>query len=213
MKKFLILTVFLISSFFGFSQNGGQFPENNVIKVEYLGYFNGNHTAKVCNKQDCEARIRTKADQDPAVDVIVPANGCVIVLIARPSSTSVLFRAKAETSCPNFTNPDMGWLETTLVSGVLNLVDDNRIIIVRGPSTYNISFIGGVLKSDFGQLSEKQKIVVYDGFGRVLFEHNIFVKKQFQIDLNRYFTKGLNFVRVFIENKFYDYYTFKIIKL
>ena len=107
----------------------------------------------------------------------------------------------------------MGWIETTLVSGVLNLVDDNRIIIVRGPSTYNISFIGGVLKSDFGQLSEKQKIVVYDGFGRVLFEYNIFVKKQFQIDLNRYFTKGLNFVRVFIENKFYDYYTFKIIKL
>jgi hypothetical protein len=213
MKKFLILTLFLISSFFGFSQNGGQFFENNVIKVEYLGYFNGNHTVKVCNKQTCQVRIRTKADQDRAVDVIVPPNECVTVLVARLTSASVLFRAKAETSCPNFTNPDMGWVETTLVSGVLNLVEGNIITTVRGPSTYNISFVGGVLKSDFGQLAEKQKIVVYDGLGRVLFDHNIFVKKQFQIDLNRYFSKGLNFVRVFIENKFYDNYTFKFIKL
>ena len=98
MKKFLIFTLLCLLSFFGYSQNGGQFPENNVIRVEYLGYFNGNHTARVCNKQTCEARIRTKADQDPAVDVIVPANGCVIVTVSRPTSASVLFRAKAETS-------------------------------------------------------------------------------------------------------------------
>ena len=212
MKKFLILTLFLISSFFGFSQNGGQFFENNVIKVEYLGYFNGNHTVKVCNKQTCQARIRTKADQDPAVDVIVPPNACVIVLVDRPTSASVLFRAKAETSCPNFTNPDMGWIEINLLSSVLNLVEDNRIIIVRGPDTYNVSLVGGVLKSNFGSLSEYQHIMIYNVSGHNFFEIKRFVRKSDQVDLNRYLKHGINFIRVFIENKFYDKLIFKYYK-
>jgi hypothetical protein len=212
MKKFLFFTLFLISSFFGFSQNGGQFFENNVIKVEYLGYFNGNHTAKVCNKQTCQARIRTKSDQDPAVDVIVPPNGCVIVLVARPSSMSVLFRAKAETSCPNFTNPDMGWIETTLVSGVLNLVEDNRIIIVRGPNKYTVELVGCVLKSDFGQLSERQTVVIHNMIGKTLEFRRIFVNKRHEVDLYPFMVKGLNLVTIFIDNKTKDILTFRVFK-
>jgi hypothetical protein len=212
MKQFLIFTLLCLLSFFGYSQNGGQFPENNVIRVEYLGYFNGNHTARVCNKQTCEARIRTKADQDPAVDIIVPPNSCVIVTVTRPTSAAVLFRSKAETSCPSFTNPDMGWLEVDFIFGVLNLSENNIIRIVRGPSTYNVSLLGGVLKSDFGQFSERQTVIIYDNLGRQLFYHRDFVNKKYQIDLNRFFLNGVNFVRVFIENKFYDYHTFKFIK-
>jgi hypothetical protein len=212
MKQFLIFTLLCLLSFFGYSQNGGQFPENNVIRVEYLGYFNGNHTARVCNKQTCEARIRTKADQDPAVDVIVPANGCVIVTVSRPTSASVLFRAKAETSCPSFTNPDMGWLETTFINGVLNLTENNIIRIVRGPNIYNVSLIDGILKSDFGNLSENQHILIFNISGVKLYDRENFVSKKDQINLNPYLKPGLNFVKVLINNKFYDIFTFKIIK-
>jgi hypothetical protein len=212
MKKFLIFTLLCLLSFFGYSQNGGQFPENNVIRVEYLGYFNGNHTARVCNKQTCEARIRTKADQDPAVDVIVPANGCVIVTVSRPTSASVLFRAKAETSCPSFTNPDMGWIETTFINGVLNLTENNIIRIVRDPNIYNVSLIDGILKSDFGNLSENQHILIFNVSGVKLYDRENFVSKKDQINLNPYLKPGLNFVKVLINNKFYDIFTFKIIK-
>ena len=212
MKKFLILILFLISSFFGFSQNGGQFFENNVIKVEYLGYFNGNHTAKVCNKQTCQARIRTKADQDPAVDVIVPPNGCVIVLVARPSSTSVLFRAKAETSCPNFTNPDMGWLETNFISAVLNLTDGNPIRIIREENKYQASIANGILSANFGSFSEYMNVMVYQINGNKLYDKKHFVNKNNLINLNEYFRPGLNFVKVFIHNKTYDSFLFKVFK-
>jgi len=213
MKQFLIFTLLCLLSFFGYSQNGGQFPENNVIKVEYLGYFNGNHTARVCNKQDCEARIRTKADRDPAVDIIVPANGCVIVTIARPTSAAVLFRAKAETSCPSFTNPDMGWLETTFTNVVLNLVEGNNIVVVRGPNKLEMSIAGGILKSSYGMLDYIEHIKIYSISGMIKYDDITFVKKSHQIDLNNYLKTGLNIVEVIIvTNKAPERFIFKYMK-
>ena len=213
MKQFLIFTLLCLLSFFGYSQNGGQFPENNVIKVEYLGYFNGNHTARVCNKQSCEARIRTKADQDPAVDVIVPANGCVVVTVARPTSASVLFRAKAETSCPSFTNPDMGWLETNFINSVLNLVEGNNIVVVRGPNKLEMSIIGGILKSSYGMLDYIEHVRIYSMLGTVRYDNIIFAKRSHRIDLNNYLKTGLNIVEVIIiTDKTPERFVFKYMK-
>jgi hypothetical protein len=213
MKQFLIFTLLCLLSFFGYSQNGGQFPENNVIKVEYLGYFNGSHTARVCNKQNCEARIRTKADQDPAVDITVPANGCVIVTVARPTLTAVLFRAKAETSCPSFTNPDMGWLETTFINGILNLVENNNIVVTRGPNKLEMSLFGGVLKSNYGTLNYIQHIKIYSMLGVVRYDNIMFAKKISQVDLNNYLKTGLNIVEVIIiTDKAPERFIFKYMK-
>ncbi len=213
MKQFLIFTLLCLLSFFGYSQNGGQFPENNVIKVEYLGYFNGNHTARVCNKQNCEARIRTKADQDPAVDVIVPANGCVVVTIARPTSAAVLFRAKAETSCPSFTNPDMGWLETTFTNVVLNLVEGNNIIVIRGPNKLELSIVGDVLKSSYGTLNYIEHIRIYSISGIIKYDDITFVKRSHRTDLNNYLKTGLNIIEVVIvTDKSPERFIFKYIK-
>jgi hypothetical protein len=213
MKQFLIFTLLCLLSFFGYSQNGGQFPENNVIKVEYLGYFNGNHTARVCNKQNCEARIRTKADQDPAVDIIVPANGCVVVTIARPTSAAVLFRAKAETSCPSFTNPDMGWLETTFTNVVLNLVEGNNIIVIRGPNKLELSIVGDVLKSSYGTLNYIEHIRIYSISGIIKYDDITFVKRSHRTDLNNYLKTGLNIIEVVIvTDKSPERFIFKYIK-
>lgn len=208
-------TLTFILSFFYFlsnAQNGGQFSENNLIKVEYLGYFNGNHTAKVCNKQNCEARIRTKADQDPAMDVIVPANECVIVTVARSTSAAVLFRAKAEKSCPSFTNPDMGWVEIDFISCVLNLVDDNRIVVIRGPNKLEISLIGGILNTNYDMVDYTQTIKICNITGVVRYKNVIFVRKSNQINLNNYLHNGLNFIEIMIDNKKIDRFLFKYIK-
>jgi hypothetical protein len=213
MKQFLIFTLLYLLSFFGYSQNGGQFYENNVIKVEYLGYFNGNHTARVCNKQNCEARIRTKADQDPAVDVIVPANECTIVTIARPTSAAVLFRAKAETSCPSFTNPDMGWLETTFINGVLNLVENNNIVVIHGSNKLEMSIVGGILKSSYGTLNYIEHIRIYSITGNVKYDEVTFARRIHTTNLNNYLKTGLNIIEVVIvTDKAPERFVFKYMK-
>jgi len=212
MKQFLIFTLILMTSLFVKGQNGGQFPENNVIRVEYIGYFNGNHVAKVCNKQNCEARIRTKAEQDPAVDVLVPADSCITILVPRPTSAAILFRAKAETSCPSFTNPDMGWLETNFISAVLNLTDGNPIRIVREENKYQVSVTNGILNANFGSFSEYMNVMVYQINGYKLYDKKHFVNKNNLINLNEYYRPGLNFVKVFIHNKTYDSFLFKVFK-
>jgi hypothetical protein len=212
MKHLLFFILLFFTSVFVKGQNGGQFPENNVIRVEYIGYFNGNHVAKVCNKQNCEARIRTKAEQDRAIDVLVPADSCITILVPRPTSTAILFRAKAETSCRNCTNPDMGWVEINFAFEVLNLSDDNPIRIIKEENKYQVSITNGILNANFGSFSEYMNVMVYQINGYKLYDKKHFVNKNNLINLNEYLRPGLNFVKVFIHNKTYDSFLFKVLK-
>lgn len=198
MKKILVLVIFLVTSLIVFSQNGGQFFENNVIKVFYLGYSSGLHTFRVCNKQNCEARIRTKADQDPAIDIQVKADSCVIVSVSRPTPLNVKFRAKAETSCPSFTNPDMGWLELNTSDFVLNLVEGNNITVIRGPDKLILLLENGIIKSSFGSRSYIEHIKIYTILGDVKFDNLTFVKRSNQFNLSQYLKRGLNIIEVII---------------
>ena len=198
MKRFLIFTILSLLSLFGYSQNGGQFFENNVIKVFYLGYSFGEHTFRVCNKQNCEARIRTKADQDPAVDIQVLSNSCLIVNVPRPNPGNIKFRAKAETSCPSFTNPDMGWLELNTSDFLLNLVEGNNITTVRGPNKLELSINGGILKSSYGSLNYIEHVRIYSILGTLRYDNIIFAKRIHIIDLNNYFKNEMNIIEVII---------------
>lgn len=212
MKKFLFLVLFLLFSLFGYSQNGGQFFENNVIKIFYLGYSNDLHTFKVCNKQNCEAKIRTKADQDPAIDVQVKPDSCVIVSVFRLNPTNLKFRVKAETSCPSFTNPDMGWLELNTADFVLRLVEGNNITVVRGSNKLELSINQGVLKTNYGILNYIQNVRVYTILGDVKYDQLTFVKKSNITDLNIYFKIGINIVEVIIVTNIPERFIFKYIK-
>lgn len=213
MKRFLIFTLLSLLSLFGYSQNGGQFFENNVIKVFYLGYSNGLHTFRVCNKQNCEARIRTKADQDPAVDIQVKADSCVIVSAPRPTPANIKFRAKAETSCPSFTNPDMGWLELNTSNFALNLVEGNNITVVRGPNKLELSINGGILKSSYGSLNYIEHIRIYSLIGDVKYDEVTFARRSNITNLNDYLKIGLNIIEVIIvDNKTPERFIFKYMK-
>lgn len=213
MKRFLIFTLLSLLSLFGYSQNGGQFFENNVIKVFYLGYSNGLHTFRVCNKQSCEARIRTKADQDPAVDIQVKPDSCVIVRVSRPNPANILFRAKAETSCPSFTNPDMGWLELNTSDFVLHLVEGNNITVARGPNKLELSINGGIFKSSYGSLNYIEHIKIYSIIGTVKYDEVTFARRSNTIDLNNYLKAGLNIIEVtIVDNNIPERFIFKYMK-
>lgn len=211
MKQFLIFTLLCLLSFFGYSQNGGQLNENNIVKITYLGFSYGAHTFKVCNKQKCEARIRIKVDQDPATDIQIKADSCVLIDVIKPISTDLLFRAKAETFCVS--NPDMGWLEINTLNYVLNLVEGNNITITRGSNKLEMSIVGGILKSSYGMLDYIEHIKVYSILGTIKYDYISFVKKSHRTDLNNYLKTGLNVIEVVIvTDKAPERFIFKYMK-
>jgi hypothetical protein len=209
MKK-IITFILLIISLLSKGQNGGQFFENNVIRVNYLGYSNGQHSFLVCNKQDCEARIRTKADQDVAIDIIVRALGCETVYVARATSINILFRAKAETAC--ITRPDMGWLELNTALLTLPLIENNYVFINRGQNKLEISIKNGIFKSGFGNINYTETVKVYNLFGKKLYEKKHLVEKYHVINLNPYLETGINLIEVVIEANKFDRFVFKYFK-
>lgn len=191
-----IITAFLaLLGTQSFSQNGGQFFQNNLLRIQYMSYFSGVHTFKVVNKQSCIATIRTKVDQDPSVDLQISANDSTYVTVARDPG-NVKFRSKAETACVS--NPDMGWLEINTSDFALNLVEDNSITISRGPHKLEISLINGIVKSSYGTLNYIEHIKVYGILGTVKYDDLEFVKRSNATDINRHLKTGLNIVEVII---------------
>jgi hypothetical protein len=209
MKRILTILLCLLFSIIGYSQNGGQYFENNVIIVKFIAYSNGEYIFSVINKQECTARIRTKADQDPAVDVVINAGDSVWVSVPRPQNVEILFRAKAETFCVS--NPDMGWLEVKLNLGVLDLTITPFIHIYRESNIYKVILKNNILKSEF-PTPENQIVLIYDGIGNRLFYQKSFVRKQYEIDISSHLKPGLNFIRVVIENRQYSNFLFKVVK-
>lgn len=213
MKQFLIFTLLSLLSLFGYSQNGGQFFQNNVLRLQYLSYSAGTHTFKVVNKQNCEVRIRTKADTDAAIDINVSANDSFYVNVFRGNPDNVKFRVKAETSCPSFTNPDMGWLELNTSGFALNLVEENNIVITRGPNKLDLSINGGILKSSYGSLSYIEHVRIYTIMGNVKYDELTFARKTHTTDLNNYLKVGLNIIEVIIvDDNTPDRFIFKYMK-
>jgi hypothetical protein len=209
MKK-IITFILLIISLSSNAQNGGQFFENNVIRVNYLGYSSGLHSFTVCNKQECEARIRTKADQDVAIDIMVKALGCETIYVARATSINILFRAKAETAC--ITRPDMGWLEINTTLLTLPLIESNYVFIDRGKNKLEISIKNGIFKSSFTNTTYTQTLRVFNLSGRKLYENKCLVEKTHRSDINSHLETGINLIEVVIEASRFDRFVFKYFK-
>jgi len=109
-------------------------------------------------------------------------------------------------------NPDMGFLEVVITLGVLSLENRPGIVFIRENQQYKVFFDKGFLNFDFGSLTENVNISVFDNNGRLTYSQFSQVKKNLSLNTNLFLSKGLNYVRVYVQNKFYDYYTFKIFK-
>jgi hypothetical protein len=193
--KTLITALLTLFSLIAGAQNGGQFFENNVIRINYLGYDSGVHLFRVCNKQTCEARIRTKADQDKAIDVQVDSADCVIVHIFRPTPEPILFRAKAETFCVS--NPDMGWLEINTGMLVLPLNDKVEDRIVEPNKGINVFYNAGYLKVATNNNSNYiQTVEVFDIAGYKRYYKSFVMSRHSMLYLHDQIRLGLNFISV-----------------
>ena len=209
MKTVIALLLSLLS-LAATAQNGGQYFENNVIKIQYLGFVDGAHIFKICNKQSCTARIRTRVDQDPVTDIQVAANDCVQASVIKPIGPNLLFRAKSETSC--ISNPDMGWLEINTALVTLPLIESNSVIVVRGPNEFRASVSNGVYRSSYTNRDYLERITVYNIIGQVKYKTTTLVKRRKTINLDKYLQTGLNFIDILIETNKPEHITIKYIK-
>lgn len=88
----------------GVAQNGGQYPENNSVKLEWAGT-----SVKVTNKQSCESVIRISYAQSD-VNLTIPGNSSMIFM---PPVAVAAIKAKNTTNCGN---SDFGVVELNLTA-------------------------------------------------------------------------------------------------
>jgi hypothetical protein len=192
--KTVITALLMLFSLIARAQNGGQFFENNVIRIQYLGYSLNKHSFKVVNKQVCEARIRTRAEQDPAVDIQVLANDSSVVQVNRPTPQAMIFKAKAETSC--ISNPDMGWLEINTGTLSLPLNEDTKQQIQEKRGIL-VKLSRGVLTvTTNDNIIYNQTVEVYSVNGIKYYYKSFRMNKNSVLDLHNQIRLGLNFISI-----------------
>jgi hypothetical protein len=100
----------LMCSVFCYSQNGGQFNENNVLKVDYVGYSNGNHIFKIINKVNCDLGVKIDKNGVTSSQMMTGLQETVI-LVTAPQTPQINVKAKRESGANCRQNPDNGWVE------------------------------------------------------------------------------------------------------
>lgn len=131
MKKYLFILLIIFISNYAYSQNNGQFFENSVIKIQYIGYNNGNHIFLVENKTNCPVLI--KVDKTGSFQShTVQGNSLFSILIpASSSNTIVKFKVKREGGPSCSSNPDNGWIELESPGPILNNTGNIKIISIN----------------------------------------------------------------------------------
>jgi hypothetical protein len=110
MFRFL-LSLMLMVSVCAYSQNGGQYPENNNIKLVYQGKVGTNYFTKVINKKGCPVTVKIEYN-NVFTDVIIPANG----FYSYNMGGIILDGVRAKTIQVNCGAPDNGWIECSLTA-------------------------------------------------------------------------------------------------
>lgn len=127
-----------LSSVFGYSQNGGQFNENNVLKVDYVGYNNGNHIFKIINKINCVLGVKIDKNGITSSQTMMGLQETVIVVTA-PQTPQINIKAKRETGAQCQQNPDNGWVE--LQSSIVLPIKFGGIVATKvNPNLIKVTF-------------------------------------------------------------------------
>lgn len=110
MKKLSIFLISCLITIFLKAQNGGQFNENNALRIEVASVVNGVVTVKVTNKQSCRAEVEiTNAS---VTKFKVNAHDFKLITL---NSGATFTKVKPKTNCnPGCT--DMGWLELVITA-------------------------------------------------------------------------------------------------
>lgn len=117
MKHLVLSLLGTILTMAGIAQNGGQYPENNSVKLEWAGT-----SVRVTNKQSCESLIKISYAQSE-VNVTVAANSSIIFM---PPAAIATVKAKAVTNCGS---TDFGWVELSLTAMPVKFVSFDFVAI------------------------------------------------------------------------------------
>jgi len=114
MKHLLTALICSLLSIVGLSQNGGQNNENNVLKITYIGWKDGEHKVNLENKLNCSVTATYNFDGVTA-EVILPALTTVTLTKAAPQASVLNAKAKRRSGAACISSPDNGWVETFTV--------------------------------------------------------------------------------------------------
>jgi hypothetical protein len=114
-----------------FAQNGGQYPENGSVKLEYLGHGQ----VKVTNKQTCTAVIRLN-DSKTVSDLSVNGNSYVIYQLPADLTVGVDIKAKSTTNCGG---TDFGVVEL-FIANVMAVTFTSFNVSHLSGYTYGVTF-------------------------------------------------------------------------
>ena len=101
-------------SIIGLSQNGGQNSENNVLKITYIGWVNGEHRVNLTNKLNCEVTATYNFDGVTA-EVVLPALATVTLTKTALQASVLNAKAKRRSGAACISSPDNGWVEVFTV--------------------------------------------------------------------------------------------------
>jgi hypothetical protein len=110
MIRFLF-SLLLMVSVSAYSQNGGQYPENNNIKLVYQGKVGSSYATKIVNKKDCPVTVKVEYN-NVFNDITMPANGSH----SFDMGPVILDGVRAKTIQVNCGAPDNGWIESSLTA-------------------------------------------------------------------------------------------------
>jgi hypothetical protein len=95
---------------------------------------------------------------------------------------------------------------------ILSLKDDIYIRHIRKETETSVEYVNGILRTKIkDKLIEKQHITIFEPTGKLLYRQSMMVNGGLETNIKNYLAPGVNFIKVTIENKTYDNFTFKVI--
>jgi len=171
MKKLLFIALFSLFSLITYSQNGGQSSENNVLKIEYIGYSNGNHIFNIINKVNCELVVKVDKNGTFAEHTLSALQSTFINVPATSNSQIVTFKAKRQSGALCRQNPDNGWAE--LQSNFVLPITFGKITAAKvSPNLIKLTFESkedntikyyNIMVSEDGKIFRKAHVLFPDG--------------------------------------------------
>lgn len=107
----LLFSLLCLFCFSAYSQNGGQHPENDNIKLEYQGKVGSNYFTKIVNKKACAITVKAEYN-NVFTEVTIPAGS----FYSYDLGTNILDGLRAKTVQVGCGAPDNGWVEFSLTA-------------------------------------------------------------------------------------------------
>lgn len=176
MKNLIFTVITVVSTLCAVAQNGGQYQENNSVRLAHAGKIGPHYYDTLYSLQSCTSIL--KFDYNGTVqDVVIPANGYALMDLG----IVVAGKRKARTTT-HCGDTDYGWVELNLSAlplvfngaPALTYNKDNDYIIITGVVTevsnvnhikLRLSFDGGKTKKElalmFLDFSNQQTVYTY----------------------------------------------------